>query len=54
MAGKWSEGELTRAMELPDWAVVDLTTSPNSVWPGKIADADFFDERWQLKLSHAE
>ncbi|HZN33595.1 MAG TPA: prolyl oligopeptidase family serine peptidase [Pirellulaceae bacterium] len=34
---------------LPDWAVVDLTTPPNSVWPGKIAAADFFDERWQLK-----
>ncbi len=39
---------------LPDWAVVDLTTPPNSVWPGKIADADFFDERWQLKPPHAE
>jgi hypothetical protein len=36
---------------LPDWAVVDLTTPPNSVWPGKIADADFFDERWRLKVS---
>ena len=39
---------------LPDWAVVDLTTPPNSVWPGKIADADFFDERWQLKPPYAE
>jgi dienelactone hydrolase len=39
---------------LPDWAVVDVTTPPNSVWPGKIADADFFDERWQLKPPHAE
>ena len=36
---------------LPDWAVVDLTTPPNTVWPGKIAAADFFDERWQLKVS---
>lgn len=36
---------------LPDWAVVDLTTPPNSIWPGKIADADFFDEAWQLKMS---
>jgi len=35
---------------LPDWAVVDLTTPPNSVWPGKIADANFFDEQWQLKV----
>jgi hypothetical protein len=31
--------------------VVDLTTPPNSVWPGKIADADFFDETWKLKVS---
>jgi dienelactone hydrolase len=36
---------------LPDWAVVDLSTPPNSVWPGKIVDADFFDESWKLKVS---
>jgi hypothetical protein len=36
---------------LPDWAVVDLSTPPNAVWPGKIADADFFDERWRVKVS---
>ena len=36
---------------LPDWAVVDLSTQPNSIWPGKIADSDFFDERWRLKAS---
>jgi len=29
--------------------VVDLTTPPGGVWPGKIADADFFNEQWQLK-----
>ena len=34
---------------LPDWAVVDVSTPPNAVWPGKIAAADFFDEQWQLK-----
>lgn len=34
---------------LPDWAVVDLTTPANTVWPGKIVAADFFDERWQVK-----
>lgn len=34
---------------LPDWAVVDLRTPPGTVWPGKIADADFFDEEWQVK-----
>jgi pimeloyl-ACP methyl ester carboxylesterase len=37
---------------LPDWAVVDLTTPPNSVWPGKIVAADFFGEQWQLKAGH--
>jgi hypothetical protein len=36
---------------LPDWAVVELSTAPNSVWPGKIVDADFFDETWKLKVS---
>jgi hypothetical protein len=36
---------------LPDWAVVDLRTPPGNVWPGKIAAADFFDERWRLKVS---
>lgn len=35
--------------KLPDWAVVDLRTPPNSLWPGRIADAGFFGERWQLK-----
>jgi dienelactone hydrolase len=36
---------------LPDWAVVDLSTPPNAIWPGKIVDADFFDERWRVKTS---
>jgi hypothetical protein len=35
---------------LPDWAVVDLNTPANAIWPGKIAAADFFDEQWQLKI----
>jgi pimeloyl-ACP methyl ester carboxylesterase len=35
--------------KLPDWAVVDLRTPPNSRWPGAIAAADFFNEQWQLK-----
>jgi hypothetical protein len=34
---------------LPDWAIIDLTTAPNAVWPGKVVEADFFDEQWQLK-----
>ncbi|MFO0957725.1 MAG: prolyl oligopeptidase family serine peptidase [Isosphaeraceae bacterium] len=35
--------------KLPDWAVIDLNTPPDSRYPGKIAAADFFDERWELK-----
>jgi hypothetical protein len=32
--------------KLPDWAVVDVRTPPNARWPGKVAAAGFFDERW--------
>ncbi|MDA1052817.1 MAG: prolyl oligopeptidase family serine peptidase [Planctomycetota bacterium] len=35
--------------KLPDWAVVDLRTPPDSLWPGKVVAADFFGERWELK-----
>jgi hypothetical protein len=35
--------------KLPDWAVIDLRTPPNSRWPGKVVDANFFGERWELK-----
>ena len=35
--------------KLPDWAIVDAATPPNSRFPGKIVDADFFDEKWSLK-----
>ena len=35
--------------KLPDWAIVDLRTPPGSRFPGKIAEAGFFDEQWQLK-----
>ncbi len=35
--------------KLPDWAVVDLRTPPDSLWPGEIVAADFFDERWRLR-----
>lgn len=34
---------------LPDWAVVDLSTPPGNVWPGKIVAADFFSEEWKLR-----
>ena len=33
---------------LPDYAVVDLTTPPDVRWPGKIAVAGFFGEKWEL------
>lgn len=36
--------------KLPDWAVIDLRTPADSLWPGKVVDADFFDESWQLKV----
>ena len=34
---------------LPDWAVIDLRTPAGTQFPGKVVDADFFDERWKLK-----
>ncbi|HVY92230.1 MAG TPA: hypothetical protein VHA14_05765 [Bryobacteraceae bacterium] len=36
---------------LPDYAVIDLTTPPDARWPGKVAAAGFFDERWQLQAN---
>ena len=35
--------------KLPDWAIIDVRTPPNSRFPGKIAAADFFGERWEVK-----
>ncbi len=35
--------------KLPDWAIVDVRSPPDTLWPGKIVDADFFDEGWKLK-----
>jgi hypothetical protein len=34
--------------ELPDYAVVDLTSPPDKRWPGRIAAAGFFGEKWEL------
>ncbi|HTE19974.1 MAG TPA: hypothetical protein VK689_16540, partial [Armatimonadota bacterium] len=34
--------------KLPDWAVIDITTPPNSRYPGRVANAGFFGERWEL------
>lgn len=35
--------------KLPDWAVINLETPPNSRTPGSVVAADFFNERWELK-----
>jgi len=35
--------------KLPDWAIIDLSQPPDGTSPGRIHDADFFDEHWQLK-----
>jgi hypothetical protein len=35
--------------KLPDWAIIDVRTPPNSRYPGKIVDADFFGEAWNIK-----
>ncbi|MDX1947329.1 MAG: alpha/beta hydrolase [Pirellulaceae bacterium] len=35
--------------KLPDWAIIDLSQPPDGLAPGKIHDAGFFDEQWQLK-----
>ena len=34
---------------LPDWAIVDIRTPPDSRWPGKVVAADFFDESWKVR-----
>lgn len=35
--------------KLPDWAVIDITQPKTTQAPGGIADAGFFDEKWQWK-----
>ena len=40
--------------KLPDWAVVDLRTPPDALWPGEVVDAGFFDEKWEWKRGPAE
>lgn len=35
--------------KLPDWAVIDLRTPPDSRFPGKVVAADFFGEKWELR-----
>ena len=40
--------------KLPDYAVIDLATPPGPRWPGRIALAGFFGERWQLLETHGK
>lgn len=39
---------------LPDWAIIDLSTPADAVWPGKVVSADFFNEEWQVHHSARE
>jgi dienelactone hydrolase len=34
--------------KIPDWAVVDLNTAPDSQNPGKVEDAGFFNDAWHF------
>ncbi len=35
--------------KLPDWAIIDITTPPTVYKVGKVVNAGFFGERWELK-----
>jgi dienelactone hydrolase len=37
--------------KLPDWAIVDVSVPVSARQPGGIAEADFFDEQWQLPIA---
>lgn len=37
--------------KLPDWAAIDLSTPPDSRWPGRVVAAGFFDERWNVQAA---
>lgn len=39
--------------KIPDWAIVDTTVPPNERFPGKIVNAGFFGETWELKPAPA-
>ena len=40
--------------KLPDYAVIDVTTPPNSRFPGKVVRAGFFGEKWELQEKDGE
>ncbi|HEY2783647.1 MAG TPA: prolyl oligopeptidase family serine peptidase [Fimbriiglobus sp.] len=35
--------------KLPDYAILDVITPPNALWPGKVVRAGFFGEKWELQ-----
>ncbi|EDY19144.1 conserved hypothetical protein [Chthoniobacter flavus Ellin428] len=35
--------------KLPDWALIDLNTPPDELWPGKVVNAGWFDEHWKWR-----
>ena len=35
--------------KLPDYAIVDTSTTPDARSPGRIADAGFFGDHWELQ-----
>jgi hypothetical protein len=40
--------------KLPDWAVIDVRTPPDACHPGKVVEADFFGESWELRPAHRD
>ena len=34
--------------ELPDYAVIDISVPADKRWPGKVALAGFFGEKWEV------
>jgi hypothetical protein len=40
--------------KLPDWAILNLSVAPDAVNPGKVVDAGFFDEKWQVKKTETK
>jgi dienelactone hydrolase len=44
-----SSSNARQTPKLPDWAVVDITTPPSPLSVGRVVNAGFFGERWELK-----
>jgi hypothetical protein len=45
-----AEAQDTNSLQVPklaDYAIVDLREPPGARWPGKIADAGFYDGSWK-------